>query len=679
MKTILPALFAFACVKIFAQAPVIKDDFSKNNFGWEQGGTKSFINGAYVINAGEDGDDAVINFFIDPQKDFVISADLTQQDGLSDNGFGLTWASGRNNLNLFMITTDGDYAVYSGDPAKLKNWKPSKVIRPIGFLNQLKIESKNGMMSFFINGEKMEELKSFPFFGTSTGFTTFTKMKLQVDNFLFAQDQKIELPATTFTTKKENIGPAINTADDELGPVISSDGKTILFARQNVPGNIGGKYDDEDVWISELQNEKWTKSRNMGVEVNTKNPDNLLAISSDNNTLMFEEENQLMVRHRNGTGWSAFEKLGLTFKNELDHFVASLTADGKALLFSAKLKHNLYYNPKTEDADLYVCLKHGDIWSPPINLGKTINTPGEETSPFLSADGTTLYFSSNGRPGYGDQDIFVSRRQGQGWIDWSAPVNLGPGINSEYFDAYYTVPASGDYAYFVSYDHGFGKADIFRIKLHETVKPKPVTLVKGNVLNSKTNLPLAASIHFENLETGAEVGEARSDPKTGAYQIILPYGSNYGVRALANGFYSVNENLELKASDNYNEVSKDLMLVPIEVGETVKLNNVFFTAGTPTLKQESFPELDRLVTILKDNPSIFIQLEGHTDNFGDAEVLQKLSEGRVETVKQYLVSHGIDAMRITGQGFGASKPVTTGTTEEDRKKNRRVEFKILKK
>ncbi len=198
-------------------------------------------------------------------------------------------------------------------------------------------------------------------------------------------------------------------------------------------------------------------------------------------------------------------------------------------------------------------------------------------------------------------------------------------------------------------------------------------------MNSKTNLPLAASIHFENLETGAEVGEARSDPKTGAYQIILPYGSNYGVRALASGYYSVNENLELKASDTYNEVSKDLMLVPIEIGEKGILNNVFFTAGTFTLKPESFPELDRFVSVLKENPSIFIQLEGHTDNFGDAQVLQKLSENRVEAVKQYLVSHGIDAKRITGQGYGASKPVSTGTTEEDRKKNRRVEFNILKK
>lgn len=679
MKNIWLALFTFFCAKVFAQAPLIQDDFTKNNFGWEQGETKSFSNGTYIISATEDGDQSVINFFIDPQKDFVISADFVQQDGLSDNGFGLVWGSSRNDLNLFIISVEGDYAVYSGDPAKLRNWKASKAIKPVGELNRLKIESKVGITRFYINGEKVEELKPFPLYGVSMGFTTFTQMKLQVDNFLFAQDQKIELPTTTFITKKENIGPAINTIEDELGPVILSDGKTILFARQNVTENIGGKNDDEDVWISEWQNGNWSKARNMGIEVNTKGPDNLLAISSDNNTLMFVEENQLMLRHRNGTGWSAFERIALTFKNEMDHFVASLTADGKALLFSAKLKYNIYYNSKTEDTDLYVCLKHDDIWSPPINLGKEINTPWEETSPFLSADGTTLFFSSNGRPGYGDQDIFVSHRQGEGWTDWSKPMNLGAGVNSEYFDAYYTVPASGDYAYFVSNDKGFGKADIFKIKLHDILKPKPVALVKGKVLNSKDNLPLAAAIHFENLETGADVGEALSDPKTGNYQIILPYGSNYGVHALANGFYSVNENLELKTLDNYHEINKDLMLVPIEVGEIVKLNNIFFTAGTPTLKQESFPELDRLVTILKDNSDLFIQIEGHTDNFGDAKVLQKLSENRVETVKQYLVSHGIESERISGQGFGASKPISTGTTEEDRKKNRRVEFKILKK
>ncbi|HLZ16882.1 MAG TPA: OmpA family protein [Cyclobacteriaceae bacterium] len=680
MKRIMLFFLVATIANAMAQAPVIKDDFSFNKCGWEENQTKTILNGTYVINANEDGDQSVVNFFLDPQKDYTISADFTQQNGLEDNGFGLVWGSSKNDFNLFMISSGGDYAVYSGDPAQLKSWKHADAIKPMGNVNQLRIESAGGKVIFFINGAKVEERKPVPLFGYAIGFTAFTKMKLLVDNFLFAQEQVIELPPGSITAvKKENIGPNINTAEDELGPVISADGKVILFARQNVPENTGGKNDDEDVWVSEWQSGAWTKARNMGRGVNTPQTDNLLAVSTDNNTLMFEEENQLMMRHRNETGWAALEKLGLTFKNELDHFVASLTPDGKAVLFSAKLKSNAYYDPKKEDGDLYVCVREGNKWSAPINLGKTINTPGEETSPFLSADGKTLYFSSNGRPGYGDQDIFVARRQSENWTDWSKPVNLGAGVNSSYFDAYYTMPASGDYAYFVSYDKGFGKADIFRIKLHDEVKPKAVTLVKGKVLNSKNNLPLAASIHFENLESGAEVGEARSDPKTGAFQIVLPFGSHYGVRAITNGFYSVNENLELKATEGYNEIEKDLMLVPIEVGETVKLNNVFFIAGQPTLKAESFPELDRLVTILKDNPGIFIQLEGHTDNLGSPAILQKLSEDRVETVKQYLVAHGIDQSRITGQGFGATRPLASGTSEEDRRKNRRVEFKILKK
>ncbi|MFN8886119.1 MAG: OmpA family protein, partial [Cyclobacteriaceae bacterium] len=244
---------------------------------------------------------------------------------------------------------------------------------------------------------------------------------------------------------------------------------------------------------------------------------------------------------------------------------------------------------------------------------------------------------------------------------------------------YYTIPASGDYAYFVSYDQGFGKADIFRMKLQQYTRPSAVTLVKGRVLNSKTGAPLAASIHFENLRTRRDVGEARSDPRTGMYQIVLPYGINYGVRASRSDYYSVHENLELPASAEYKEVQKDLMMIPIEVGETIKLNNVFFEAGLPVLKSESFPELDRLVTILSENPSIFIELEGHTDSRGTADVLLKLSQERVATVQEYLVSHGIGKHRITGNGYGATRPVATGDSEEDRRLNRRVEFKITKK
>jgi outer membrane protein OmpA-like peptidoglycan-associated protein len=679
MRFLCTLVISFFSLFTAAQKPIIQDDFASNRFGWEESAAFSFLDGEYIVNSTVEGDQASLNFFIDPLKDFVIAAEFNQRKGMDDNGFGLLWGSDNVNYNLFVISSQGDYAIFHGDPALLKNWKHHDAIRPMGSINRLKLESRNGKITFFINDVKIEEHKPMPFFGTTLGFITFTQMQLAVDNFLVSQDQTIELPPGLLNIKKENLGPAINSENDDLGPIISMDGKTLYMARQNMAGNVGGIDDDEDVWVSRWENNQWGRATNMGRSVNTTHADNLLAVSADNNTLMFEEQNQLAVKHRTETGWSLSEKLDLTFKNELDHFVSCLSSDGKAVIFSAKLKSNVYYDIKRNEGDLYVCVKENNKWTSPINLGGAINSIGEDTSPFLSADGKTLYFATDGRPGYGNLDIFMSTRQGEGWTEWSTPVNLGLLVNSVYFDAYYTLPAAGDYAYFVSYDKGFGMADIFRIKLHENSRPKPVTLVKGKVLSTKGGQPLAASIHFENLRTRKDMGEARSDPKTGEYQIILPFGINYGVRATRSDYYSVHENLELPVSNQFKEVQKNLMMVPIEVGQTIKLNNVFFEAGLAELKSESFPELDRLATILNENSGIAIELAGHTDNRGTKDVLQKLSEDRVKTVKQYLISKGIDQNRIDGYGYGASRPVSQGDLEEDRMLNRRVEFKITKK
>jgi outer membrane protein OmpA-like peptidoglycan-associated protein len=396
--------------------------------------------------------------------------------------------------------------------------------------------------------------------------------------------------------------------------------------------------------------------------------------------MLFKLPDGLAFRYRAQNGWSDFEKMHIAVKNESDHFVGSLASDGRTLIFSAMMKGNLYYDSRREENDLYVSFRDStNNWSVPINIGPSINTPGEESSPFLSPDGRTLYFASNGLPGYGDLDIFVAQRKGDGWKDWSTPLNLGATINSPAFDAYYTIPAAGNYAYFVSYDHGYGKADIFRVKLSENARSKPVVLVHGKVLNKKTNLPVGASIVFENLATNQQAGVARSDPKTGAYQIVLPYGANYGFMARAEGFFSVRENLNTKNMERFKEVDLDLLLVPIEVGETMKLNNVFFDAGLSTLQSESFAELNNLAVMLKRNPSIQIELLGHTDNRGAEDVLQVLSQDRIASVINYLVQRGISPDRMTGFGYGASRPVAPSDTEENKMKNRRVEFKIVKK
>jgi outer membrane protein OmpA-like peptidoglycan-associated protein len=680
MKTCLQALLICISFQLHAQLKtIVSEEFSSNIRQWEVDEHKTITNDNLVINSTEDGDQSVINIFIDPHLDFELSATFVQMGGDADAGFALTWGSNDENYNIFAATAAGNFAVHSGDPAHLKSWKRSPVINSISKPNILKVEQKNQMLNFYINNVKVDEQKSFALYGTWIGVLVLDKIKINVDHFQFSQNQVMDLPdhiSNAFT--KENLGALVNTDKDELGPMISSDGKLLFFAKQNVPENIGGLEDDEDVWLSRYENNSWSKASNMGKSVNTPMSDNLVAVSADNNSMMFVEANELALRHRTETGWSALEKLNLAFKNESAYFVASLSADGKAIVFSARFKDNLYYNPSRDEADLYVCLKDKDKWSAPVNLGKTINTSGNETSPFLSADGNTLFFSTDGRPGYGSQDVFYATKNGKDWASWTKPLNMGPSVNTEGFDAYYTLPASGDYAYYVSPNEN-GNADIYRIKLHEAAKPKPVTLVKGLILEKNSGKPLAAKIHFENLNSGSEVGEARSDPKTGAYQIILPFGFNYGVRASVMGYYSLHENLDLKESTGYSEVKKDLLMVPFEVGETIKLNNVFFEAGLPVLKPESYNELDRLVTILQENPGIYIELEGHTDNKGDAATLLKLSQDRVEAVKAYLVSKTVDGVRIAGKGYGNTRPVAPSDTEENSRLNRRVEFKITKK
>jgi outer membrane protein OmpA-like peptidoglycan-associated protein len=272
----------------------------------------------------------------------------------------------------------------------------------------------------------------------------------------------------------------------------------------------------------------------------------------------------------------------------------------------------------------------------------------------------------------------MSRRLDDTWQKWSEPVNLGPEINTNDWDAYYSVAASGDVAYMVSSAGGFGNSDIVRITLKEEVRPNPVALVSGKVLDQKTGKPVEATITYYSLADNIEAGTARSNA-TGDYSIVLPYGKAYGFRAQAGGYYAVSENLDLTGLKSYQEIKRDLFLVPIEIGQVVRLNNIFFESGKATLKPESFEELDRVVKLLTDNPTMEIDLAGHTDNVGTDEANQQLSDDRSKAVYDYLTSKGILASRLSTKGYGETKPIDTNDTEDGRSKNRRVEFTIRKR
>lgn len=685
---------ACACILFFsaqAQLPIlIKDDFSSNPNGWWTGSGENYSikieNGKYIITTTQKdhGRSITITPYFDKKKDFSLEATFLQRSGSDDNGHGIIWSSNADSkYHEFMITSNGYYQIKSPEAqSNMNKWVENKSIKPLGEANVLKVEQRKSKCYYYINDKQVEVTEALPINSSNIGFINYTDMVLEIDNFTFRHDVKINLPPTlTKGLIKENMGPQVNSAYDDLSPIISADGRTMIFGIEYSPENTGGKEDGEDIWITTSADGKtWTKKTNMGSPVNDASVNNLAAISADNNMLLFCKSEGFQMRRRTQDSWSEPENLNVKFKNESTHMEGNLSSDGKAILFTSKLKQDLFYKEGGDDRDIYVTIQGNDgSWSDVINLGKQINTDGDEISPFLAADNRTLYFGTNARPGYGSYDIFMSKRMGNGWTNWTEPINLGPEINGTGFDAYYTIPASADYAYMVSNINSYGKADIVRLKLPDMIKPEPVVMLLGRTLNAKTKNPVSADILFEDLVTDKEVGEAISDPKTGSYRITLPNGKNYGIRAVAKGFLSVNENLELISITKYTEIEKDLFLVPIEVGETMQLNNVFFEQGKPILKSQSFPELDRLVQIMQENASIKIELGGHTDNVGNKDALMKLSEDRVLAVKVYLEKKGINKDRVAGKGYGSTQPIAPNTNEADRQRNRRVEFKITKK
>ena len=496
---------------------------------------------------------------------------------------------------------------------------------------------------------------------------------------------------TTFDSTLVNLGPNVNTRAVDTHPVISPDGRTLFFARQRHPLNVGGINDPQDVWASTLRNAEtkaWGPAKNLGGPINSADePSGLASVSADGRSAVLIgaynadgtiEPQGFSTTRRTPIGWSKPEKMIIDdfYNKDKEHIDAFLSTSGHALLMA------LERNDGLGGQDLYVSFPNedGKSWSKPRNLGPEINTKKADFAPFLAADEKTLYFASEGLGGYGKSDIFYSKRLDDSWTNWSPPRNLGSAVNSPDFDAYYTVSAAGDDAYLVSARNGLdGSKDIFRIALAPKFKPEVVTLVTGRVLDASTGKPVKAKIIYENLLTGEQIGVAETNPVDGTYTIVLPTGVQYGYRAEAPNYIAENASLDATNKDKYSEQKQDLFLIPFAVGQTIKLNNIFFQQSRYYLSPSSYPELTRLVRILKDYPSVEIKVSGHTDNQGDEALNLKLSVDRVNEVKRYLISKGINGARITAEGFGGTKPIANNEQEETRRLNRRVEFTITKK
>jgi len=493
-------------------------------------------------------------------------------------------------------------------------------------------------------------------------------------------------PNIKFVKNPVNMGANINSKSNDVYPVISPDGKTLYFARFNHPGNTGGVQGGMDIWYSDLYNGIWYPAKNIGLPLNDGNGllNNYVASAlPDGNTLLVGNKylsdgriiEGVSLSYKNGNAWG--KPKGIEIDNYYNNNLISsfcMANNGKVLLMG------LERDDSFGRQDLYVSFRKKDgSWSEPKNLGPDVNTLGEDYTPFLASDGVTLYFSSNGYPGYGENDIYITRRLDETWKKWSTPQNLGNIINTSGWDAYYTVPASGEYAYFVSSNKSLGGSDLYKIVLPQGIQPKPVVLLAGKVLNAKTRKPISAEVSYETFPDGKQVGIARSNGLTGDYKITLPVGTKYGYWAYAKGYLSVHQNIDLSKNNKYQELTHNLLLVPIEEGQKVTLNNIFFAVGEYQLLDASFAELDRIVSLMKENPTMEILLEGHTDYAGNPDDNMNLSKNRVKSVKEYLVGKEIPEKRIQTKAFGGSHPIIKKENESERHANRRVEILILKK
>jgi outer membrane protein OmpA-like peptidoglycan-associated protein len=688
---------AFSCARsVTASAQTIvalDEDFSDNQMEWWEGkadyGSARLEDGVYAMRGARPDVwwYASRPVYIDQRQDWAITATIRQTGGPSI-GFGVIWGGlNSNNLNEMRVTSDGRVRVATfkaGSLTEHQPWKPVKAIHRMGEWNDLRIERRGAKMRYLVNGTEVAAGSVLPQHGLEVGIVVEGIVGVEIDHLLVDQKQKIRfVPNVPRKLEIVNLGRNINSEYEELTPVIAPDGKTLYFSVRHSPDNTGGRSDADEIWASSaIDDTTWAKRQHLGWPLNNESPNWVISVTPDNNTLLlanlYDRKGSyggggLSISYRSDTGWTVPERVVLrNLTNHSGWQQFGLSNDRKILLLS--VTGDVTYG----DHDLYVSFLQSDgTWSEQRNLGGVVNTIGAEASPFLAADGVTL--SSNGRPGYGQGDIYVTRRLDETWTNWSEPENLGPAINTPGHEHYFTVPASGLHAYMNSTHNSLGKADIFRLRLPDALRPFPVVLVTGRVLRSSDKQPLAAAITYRDLASDAEVGIASSDPRDGSYKIVLPAGRVYSFMAELDGYYAVSDNLDVSKLSKYREIKRDLLLAPVEVGTTIRLNNLFFDFARSELRSESFPELNRAARFLKANPSVRVEIAGHTDDIGTDEDNQRLSVARARAVVSYLVRKGIEETRLDPRGYGESRPLAANHDDDGRQMNRRVEFRILER
>jgi outer membrane protein OmpA-like peptidoglycan-associated protein/Tol biopolymer transport system component len=488
--------------------------------------------------------------------------------------------------------------------------------------------------------------------------------------YTFAIDYEKKHPAKDYVFAPQNMGDSINSTALEYFPSLTIDGSKMIFTRRI--------HDDEDFYESNFINGHWSLAKPLGGKINTNLNEGAQNISQDGQLLVFtgcnypegEGSCDLYFSIRTNTGWSEPQNLGPVVNTDFWESSPSLSPDKKDLYFSSSRAGGF------GGKDIWVThrLPSGK-WSTPENLGEAVNTSGDEGCPFMHADNETLYFNSNGHPGYGMTDLFFSKKVNDS--SWTVAENLGYPINTIDDEGSLIVAADGKTAYYASdKSDSKGGLDIYTFQLREDIRPLQTLWVKGRVFDKKTGKGLPSSVELTDINSRSTVSRLQTD-EDGNYLVTLPIGKDYAFNVNRKGylFYSDNFSLAKNAADS--DFVKNIPLQPIEAGAEIILKNIFFDTKQFELKPGSVAELNKVVALLNDNPNLKIEIGGYTDNVGQPKDNLLLSDNRAKAVVNYLLQKGIKTPRLTAKGFGATKPIADNVTENGRALNRRTELSVL--
>ena len=496
-----------------------------------------------------------------------------------------------------------------------------------------------------------------------------------ISNCIFA----LSFPGNLFQTEPLSVGDSVNTELDEYWPSVTGDGMELCFTREVRRASAYGPDRQEDFYISKWTSDGyWGLARNAGAPLNTAGNEGAQSISSDGRSMYFTACDRNDGQGRcdiyysvfDGTRWSPGVNIGQPVNSAYWESQPSISPNGRMLFFVSNRPGGF------GGMDIwYSILGENGKWGKPVNPGKTINTSGDEFSPFIYFNSRTLYFSSNGRESFGGHDIYMTTLNRDS--SWADPVNLGPAVNTPADETGLIIESSGKRAFFSSVREKSKGKDIFYIDLPEAIRPEPVSYLKGKVIDKADGKPLVAKFELTDLTNRSRVIASATDNQ-GGFFVCLPSGFSYGLNVTADGYMIYSENFDfVEGYTSAEPYRKTIGLNRVRKGEFMRMYNVFYDTDSWDLLEESMPELEKLLEFLTINNTVIVEIGGHTDSDGTDEHNQLLSERRANSVREYLIKKGIKPDRLFSHGYGEGSPVADNETAAGKKLNRRTEITVL--